>query len=153
MAEPDPFAPPRVFAALDARSVDYVVIGHVRMTNDLDLVPKPTRANLERLADALNDLDARVLNTGNEGISIDANMLARAALWQFATSAGLVDVLHEPPGQIAYDKLRKAAVEIPLRDLVIPFAGREDLIRMKRAAGRPRDLSDVAALTEHDEAR
>jgi len=47
--------------------------------------------------------------------------------------------------------LRKGAVEIQLRELVIPFAGREDLIRMKRVAGRPRDLSDIAGLTEPDE--
>jgi hypothetical protein len=39
---------------------------------------------------------------------------------------------------------------VPLGELRIPFAGRDDLIRMKRAAGRPVDLGDVAALTEVD---
>lgn len=43
----EPLDPERIFAALDARKVDYVVIGgiavqvhgHVRMTNDVDLIP------------------------------------------------------------------------------------------------------------------
>jgi hypothetical protein len=150
-----------VFAALDSHGVEYVVVGglavqvhgHARMTNDLDLIPSPTRANLARLADALRELGARVLNEGSEGIAIDAGMLPRATLWQFATAAGDIDVLHDVPGAIPYSALRENALEVRLGDLVIPFAGREDLIRMKRAAGRPRDLGDVAALTEPDESK
>ena len=54
--------------------VEYVLIGglavqthgHVRTTNDADLIPAPDPANLGRLADALSSLDARVLNPGHE---------------------------------------------------------------------------------------
>lgn len=151
--------PQRIFAVLDAHGVEYVVVGglavqvhgHVRMTNDLDLIPAPTRANLRRLADALNELRARVLNKGSEGTTIDARMLPRATLWQFATAAGDIDVLHDAPGAAPFESLRARALEVPLGDLRIPFAGRDDLISMKRASGRPVDLGDVAALTEPDE--
>jgi hypothetical protein len=148
--------PERIFAALDAQKVEYVVIGgiavqvhgHVRMTNDIDLIPSPSPANLERLASALNDLDARVLNPGSEHLSIDAAMLPLATLWQMTTRHGDIDVLHDAPGAAPYPQLRDRALVIALGDLAIPFAGRDDLIRMKRARGRPVDLADVAALTE-----
>lgn len=151
--------PQRIFAVLDAHGVEYVVAGdlavqvhgHVRMTNDLDLIPAPTRENMQRLADALNELGARVLNDGGEGARIDAAMLPRATLWQFATAAGDIDVLHDAPGAASFEKLRARALEVQLGDLRIPFAGRDDLISMKRASGRPVDLGDVAALTEPDE--
>jgi hypothetical protein len=148
--------PERIFAALDAHGVAYVVVGglavqvhgHTRMTNDLDLIPEPAPENLARLADVLNELHATVLNDGEESVAIDARMLPRATLWQFATEAGDIDVLHDAPGADAYAALRERALEVRLGPLTIPFASREDLIRMKRAAGRPVDLSDLAALTD-----
>lgn len=151
--------PQRIFASLDAHGVEYVVVGglavqvhgHVRMTNDVDLIPAPSRANMRRLAEALNDLDAMVLNKGSEGMKIDASMLPRATLWQFTTAAGDIDVLHDVPGAAGFEELRGRALEVGLGALRIPFAGRDDMISMKRASGRPVDLGDVAALTEADE--
>ncbi|HEV3071346.1 MAG TPA: hypothetical protein VGY76_07980 [Solirubrobacteraceae bacterium] len=101
MAERQPPDVERIFAALDAHGVDYVVVGgiavqvhgHVRMTNDLDLIPSPTPANLKRLADALNDLKARVLNPGSEHLEIDARMLRRATLWQLSAPDGDIELL------------------------------------------------------------
>jgi hypothetical protein len=37
---------------------------------------------------------------------------------------------------------------IELGDRTLAIAGRDDLIRMKRATGRPLDIADIAALTE-----
>jgi len=162
MSEPDStqegLDPERIFASLDAQKVEYVVIGgiavqvhgHVRMTNDIDLIPSPDPANLERLAKALNDLEARILNPGSEHLSIDATMLPRATLWQMTTRHGDIDVLHDAPGAAPYPELRDRALLVTLGDLVIPFAGRDDLIRMKRARRRPVDLADIAALTESE---
>jgi len=146
----------RIFAALDAHAVEYVVIGgiavqvhgHVRMTNDLDLIPSPSPENLERLAEALTELDARVLNPGSEHLKIDARMLPRATLWQLSTRHGDIDVLHDAPGAAPFPQLRERALVIAPGGHPIPIAGRDDLIRMKRAAGRPTDLADIAALTE-----
>jgi hypothetical protein len=146
----------RIFATLDAHGVEYVVVGgiavqvhgHVRMTNDVDLIPAPTPENLTRLAEALTELDARVLNPGSEHLKIDARMLPRATLWQFSTRHGDIDVLHDAPGAAPFPQLRERALVIVPGDHPIPVAGRDDLIRMKRASGRPSDLADIAALTE-----
>jgi hypothetical protein len=148
----------RIFATLDTHGVEYVVVGgiavqvhgHVRMTNDLDLIPAPTPRNLERLATALTELDARVLNPGSEHLPINAQMLPRATLWQFSTPHGDIDVLHDAPGAAPFPQLRERALVIAPGEHPIPIAGRDDLIRMKRAAGRPTDLADIAALTERE---
>jgi hypothetical protein len=126
------------------------VHGHVRMTNDLDIIPAPDRANLDRLATALRTLNARVLNPGSEGLEIDASMLPRATLWQMSTELGDIDLLHDAPGAAPFDEMRTRALTIALASHEIPVAGRDDLIRMKRACGRPIDLEDIAALTERE---
>ena len=149
----------KIFEALDLHGVDYVLIGgmavqthgHVRMTNDADLIPSPDPGNLERLAEALDDLGARVLNPGHEDEAISAAMLPRATIWQFTTPHGGLDVMHEVPGGRTFDELRADALAIDLGSKRIQVAGLDDLIRMKVARGRPVDLEDVAALTElHD---
>lgn len=78
---------------------------------------------------------------------IDAAMLPRATLWQFATRHGDVDVRRDAPGATAFAALRARSLVLPVAGADIPVVGRDDLIRMKRASGRPVDLADVAALT------
>lgn len=156
MPDDTPLDAERILAVLAEHSVDYVIVGglavqthgHVRTTIDIDVYPRPTPANLKRLADALRALDARTLNPGGEALEIDAARLPRAALWQFETRHGAIDVLHDAPGAPSYDELRERALEIQLADLSLAVAGRDDLISMKRASGRPVDLEDLAALTE-----
>ena len=156
MSDQASFDPERILDALAEHRVDYVIVGglavqthgHLRTTIDIDVFPKPEPSNLARLADALKGLDARVLNPGNEGLTIDAGMLPRATMWQFATRHGAIDVLHDAPGVPPYEDLRRRALEIRLGAKTIAVAGRDDLINMKRASARPVALDDLAALTE-----
>jgi hypothetical protein len=75
-----------------------------------------------RLADALNALDARVLNPGSADLKIDANMLPHATFWQFATRHGGIDVVHDAPGASPFDELRKRALQIRLGDVQLSRA-------------------------------
>jgi hypothetical protein len=146
----------RILRALAEHDVDYVLIGglavqthgHVRTTNDADLIPAPDPANLERLASALRSLEARVLSPGGEDTEIDAKMLPRATIWQFVTRDGGIDVVHEAPGGRSYAELSKMALHVQLGDVDVPVVGLDDLIQMKLARGRPVDLADVASLTD-----
>src|SRR5207249_1226660 len=60
-----PLSIPDLLRALNATHVEYVVIGgyalaahrYVRGTDDLDIVPRPTRANLQRLLNVVQSLD------------------------------------------------------------------------------------------------
>ncbi|MDP9134871.1 MAG: nucleotidyltransferase [Actinomycetota bacterium] len=157
MASPDqPLDAERILRALADHGVDYVLIGglavqthgHVRTTNDADLIPAPNPANLERLAAALRSLDARVLNPGSEDVPIDAGMLPRATIWQFSTRDGGIDVMHEVPDGDPFEQLRERALRVRLGDVEVPVVSLDDLIRMKLARGRSIDLEDVAALTD-----
>jgi hypothetical protein len=159
VAEADaPFDAERILRALAEHGVDYVLIGglavqthgHVRTTIDADIVPAPDPANLRRLAAALRSLDARVLNRGEENTAVDAKMLPRATIWQFATRDGGIDVMHEVPGGRPYSELSGRALHVQLGDIDVPVVDLDDLIRMKLARGRPVDLADVAALTDPD---
>lgn len=150
--------PQRILEKLVEHGVDFVVVGGLaaqthgstRMTNDVDVIPRPEPANLTRLAETLRALDARVLNPDHEDLEVDAAMLPRATIWQFATPHGDIDVLDDAPGAAPYDQLRERALVIALGDIRIAVAGRDDLIRMKLARGRPLDRADVAALTDPD---
>lgn len=157
MTAPDvPLDAERILRALAEHHVDYVLIGglavqthgHVRTTNDADLIPAPEPANLERLAAALRSLDAKVLNPGEENTPIDARMLPRAAIWQFATPDGGIDVMHEVPGGRPFSELSKRTLHVRLGEIDVPVVDLDDLIRMKLARGRAVDLEDVAALTD-----
>jgi len=157
VAEPEiPLDAERILRALAENGVDYVLIGglavqthgHVRTTNDADLIPAPDPANLERLAATLRSLDARVLNPGQEDTEIDAGMLPRATIWQFVTRDGGIDVMHEVPGGRPYADLSKRALHVRLGEVDVPVVDLDDLIQMKLARGRPVDLADVAALTD-----
>ncbi len=159
MAEPEtPLDAERILRALAEHRVDYVLIGglavqthgHVRTTNDADLIPDPDPANLERLASTLRSLDARPLNPGSEGAEVDAAMLPRATIWQFVTRDGGIDVIHEAPGARPFSELRDRALHVRLGDIDVPVVSLDDLIHMKLARGRPVDVADVAALTDPD---
>lgn len=156
---PDPDVPldaERILRALAEHGVEYVLIGglavqthgHVRTTNDADLIPAPDSGNLKRLAAALWALDAWVLNPGEEGIAIDEKMLSRATIWQFVTCDGGIDVMHEVPGGRPYRELSERALHVQLDGVDVPLVDLDDLIQMKLARERPTDLADVAALTD-----
>jgi hypothetical protein len=157
-ASETPLDAERILRALAEHDVDYVLIGglavqthgHVRTTNDADLIPAPDPANLERLGAALRSLDAQVLNPGEEGTAVDAKMLQRSTIWQFATRDGGIDVMHEVPGARPYAELSGRALHARLGDVEVPVVDLDDLIQMKLACGRPVDVADVAALTDPD---
>ncbi|MBW3562647.1 MAG: hypothetical protein KY437_09130 [Actinobacteria bacterium] len=154
--------PGRVFATLDRHDVDYVTIGafaviahgYVRATENIDLVARQDLDNLVRLAAAFDDLNARWRGVDAELLDIDPTdpkTLARGASFTLDTDAGPIDYLNDVPGADDYEQLRERAIEATAAGVVVRVAGLDDLIRMKRASGRPQDLRDIANLTHEGE--
>lgn len=155
----------QLIEVLARHEVDYVVIGgvaaqvhgHRRTTMDLDLMPDPDPENLSRLGDALGELEAHPVESGFEGADIptaDPERLAIAAIVPpLLTRHGQIHVLKEPEGGRTFGQLRKAALVVDLDGTEVAIVSLDDLIRMKRAAGRPSDLDDIAVLTEAERKR
>lgn len=148
-----------MFAALRDHDVDFVVIGGLaaymhgatRVTWDLDVTTSVRRENLGRLAAALNRLEARVwVNEAVEPLAFafDAKTLARSSRWNLITPHGRLDVLLAPTGARPFDELLEAATPAAIKDgFVVCLASIGDLIAMKTAAGREKDLQDVRDLS------
>jgi hypothetical protein len=63
-----------------------------------------------------------------------------------STREGDLDLLVDPPGSPGYAALRRRADMIELAGASVRVASLEDLISMKRAAGRPQDQIDIESL-------
>ena len=121
--------------------------GHVRGTQDIDLVPDPAADNLERLASILTELDGRVETPdGRLGASAIRTFLSAGDRTLVATRLGPVDVLQGLPQIPAYRELARDAVEIDLGDLRVRVCSLAALRKMKLAANRDQDRADLAAL-------
>jgi hypothetical protein len=162
-APPEPvFDPRRMLLALAEHGVDFVVVGGVavqthgygRFTLDLDVVPRPDLLNLSRLGEALASLGARLRRASGPVDVTDPQLLKRAAIVPLTTVYGRLDLINVAlikGGPRSYDELRERAVETPIDGRTVAVAGLDDLIRMKRAAGRDLDVQDIGALTRSDE--
>ena len=141
---------------LAAHRVRFVVIGGVAgnlrgsttVTNDTDICYARDERNLERLAAALRALNARLRGAPrNVPFRLDEKTLRMGDHFTFETDAGALDVLGTPSGiPGGYEELERAADEMDVGGFRVKVASIDDLIRMKRAAGRPKDLIEVEVL-------
>ncbi len=156
MAEPI-FDPEAILAALERHDVRYVLIGGLaatlhgspHLTTDVDITPSTDAKNLARLADALDDLDAR-LRVENEpgGVAFErsAEALAGAIIWNLVTRCGDLDITLVPAGTSGFDDLKRDAIEIRIREIHVVVASLADVIRSKEAAGREKDQLTLPTL-------
>ena len=153
------FDPERILKALAHRQVRYVLIGATaarlqgfpRLTADADITPARDAGNLERLAAALRDLDARVYTESvPEGLpfNCESETLARARVWSLITNAGRLDVIFEPSGTGGYDDLAASAVSYEAFGVEVRAASLEDILRSQLASSRPQDQQDAITLIE-----
>lgn len=135
--------------------VEMVVIGGVAgnlrgspvVTFDLDVCYARDPDNLRRLASVLVELGA-TLRDAPPGLPfrLDAQTLRHGDAFTFTTRLGDLDILGVPAGTQGYADLVTRAEWYDIDDLSIRVASIDDLIRMKRAAGRPKDLLAIEEL-------
>ncbi|MBV9947543.1 MAG: hypothetical protein JOZ69_11885 [Myxococcales bacterium] len=145
----------RLLAALCAAGVEFIVIGgfaatahgSAHVTVDLDVVYRRTADNIRRLADALSPLQP-YLRGAPPGLpfAFDAETIRSGLNFTLMTVAGDLDLFGEAVGEGTYEALLRHSDERLVFGLVIRFVDLDTLIRLKRAAGRPKDLERIAEL-------
>jgi predicted nucleotidyltransferase len=141
---------------LVAAEVRFVLIGGLavnawgvlRGTKDLDVVVDPERENLARLAALAVDAGGQVQRPDaflSSKFSIGA-VLAQGERVEIETALGSLDVVQGLPGVPPYKELCLRAKQVEIMGVTIAVCSLEDLLAMKRAAGRTRDLADLEDL-------
>lgn len=140
---------------LRAACVEFILVGGFagtvhgspRITVDLDISYSRTPENLRRLASALEPLSP-YLRGAPPGLPfrLDAVTLARGLNFTLTTSMGDLDLLGEVAGGGTYEQLLPHTSRLTVGVVDIDVVTLPQLIRLKRAAGRPKDLEAIAEL-------
>jgi hypothetical protein len=144
-----------LFATLQRHKVAFIVVGgaaaiahgSARLTLDLDIVYERSQANLDRLVAALAPYSPylRGVPPGLPFV-LDRQTLTRGLNFTLVTSLGNIDLLGEIAGGGAYQDLLPGAVELDMFSTRCLSLSLSQLIRAKRAAGRPKDFEALAEL-------
>lgn len=140
---------------LASHGVEFVVVGGIAsalhgsssITYDLDICHSREFENLERLEATLKQLGARLRGAPEDIVFLlDARTLRAGDNFTFATTLGDLDCLGAPAGINGFNDLSANAVEMDIEGMKIRVASLNDLIRMKRASGRPKDRVELEVL-------
>ncbi len=152
------FQPEELLRTLERFGVRYVVIGGVGATlhgsplptRDADICPSGDARNLEHLAAALREMEARIrTEDAPEGLpfACDAHFLRQMKLLNLTTRFGDLDLSFAPSGTGGYEDLSPRSVRYDLGEgLVVPVAALEDIIRSKEATDREKDRQALPTL-------
>jgi hypothetical protein len=152
------FDPVEICAVLSEEGVEFVVLGGFAAiihgsplpTEDIDVIPSRSAANLERLATALKRLEAKI-RTGDEPIEtrIDAAFILNMPhMLNLVTRCGDIDLVFTPAGTLKnYEQWLERSRRAQLREgLVVAVADLDDIIASKTAANRPKDQRSLPYL-------
>jgi hypothetical protein len=152
------FEPLRVLDCLHRHGVEFVLIGGVAAvahgsplaTFDVDITPRRSGDNLDRLAAALRELNARIRTSAEPVVfPIEGGFLAaQPHMLNLTTDAGDLDLTFAPAGfPDGFPQLRRQAVEVALVDRGVTLvASLRDIIRSKEAADRAKDRAALPYL-------
>lgn len=151
-----------IVAVLTRSQVKFVVIGGYALelwdvavppTVDVDITPEVSRANLRRLAGALNDMHGRIRSGSSDPVPVPggftAELLEQMEVLNLVTDHGPLDIALIPAGTKGYADLRERSVAVDVSGTTVQVAELEDVARSKEAAGRPKDIVVLPAIWDH----
>ena len=136
-----------LFACLRHRNVKALIVGgyavafhgQPRFTKDIDVFIAPSPENAERLLAALTDF-------GFGGLGLSAGDFSTPGkIVQLGVAPNRVDLLTSIDG-VTFEEAWSGRVPGHYGTQAVDYIGRAELIRNKRARGRPQDLLDLEGL-------
>ena len=140
-----------MLSALTETGTEFIVVGaHAlaahgvpRATGDLDIWIRGTTENAARVLAALKVFGAPLFD-------VSADDLTRpGTVFQIGVPPSRIDILTSISG-VTFEEAWPRRVTLSVGELSVPVLGKNDFIANKRAVGRPKDLSDLDLLAEHD---
>lgn len=140
-----------MLSGLSDSGVDFLVVGahamaahgYPRATGDLDVWVRPTRENAARVWKALAAFGAPLVELTEQ------DLITPDVVFQIGVPPCRIDLVTAIDG-VSFDEAWSGRIVVELGGVSVPVLGRAELLRNKRATGRPKDLADVAWL-ESDE--
>ncbi len=135
----------KLLKLLNENRVKYVIIGaaafpvygYARATLDIDFFIEPTIENAKRCYKALNEFGYDLSD-----ISVEDLLNYKILIRQYALE---IDI-HPFVNGVKFEEVWAKRVKAKIGETEAYFASLEDLIKMKKAAGRPKDLEDLKVL-------
>lgn len=155
------FDPQKILETLAKHQVEHVIVGGVggtlygspMSTDDVDIVPALSKRNLDALANALNEMNARLRSTEYpEGVQLDftgkdlRRWIVEFSFLNLMTDFGKLDLIHRPDGFSGFQELASNSEEFELGNIELKVAALEDIIRSKQTVARDRDLEQLPTL-------
>jgi hypothetical protein len=136
-----------MLAALSEAGAEYLVVGaHAlaahgfpRATGDLDIWVRPSPENAEKVWEGLIEFGAPMHDLTREDLS------APDVVFQIGLPPSRIDLLTTITG-VEFEQAWANRLDVSVSGQTVPTIGRAELIRNKRATGRPRDLLDMEQL-------
>lgn len=134
--------------SLNAHGVEYLVVagyavgyhGFVRATGDLDVFVRLSQRNAEKLIAAFKDFGFDVPEL-TVAVLMEPGKIVRIGVPPLR-----LEVMNGISG-VSFDRCYGQRAEETIDGVRICFIDRENLLLNKQAAGRPKDLADIEALT------
>jgi len=148
---------------LSDHNVEFIIVGgaaatahgSARLTLDLDVVYKRSTENMARIVTALVPIKP-YLRGAPPGLPFDLSVetIQKGLNFTLITTLGALDLLGEIAGGGGYEMLLAETIEVEIAGVACLCLNLERLIKVKRAAGRPKDLEVIAELEQiRDEGR
>lgn len=133
---------------LNKHEVDYLLVGgyavvlhgYNRSTGDMDIWVNKSEGNYTKLQKVYSDFAAPIF-TKDDFLSKDFNV------WSMGKEPVKIEVITEIIGLVFKNSIQNCKW-YELNDFKIPFVDLEDLIKTKKASGRPKDIADVEQLNK-----
>jgi hypothetical protein len=132
---------------LNKKKVEYVIVGgyavafygHVRMTKDLDVLFRNAPQNIQKLISVLSQF-------GFSADSLDEVAFSeQGKIIRMGVSPVMIELINTISG-VSFEAAWKNRVRGPYGRIQVNYLSQQNLLKNKKASGRPQDIADVEAL-------